>query len=169
MAAFGGWGVKPGKRGNIRGTFGAGKGVYLSDELRGSAAFQSLTSVEKWILADFVRKHYRVSGGDKTDIGHIGFPFTIKDAMELCDAKTFYRARARIVAVGFFDARPDLKKVMPGAWDMFTPSRRWRDFIPDVDAARRIQKRQARRAEYVERGASRKRDFVRRRGGDADG
>lgn len=160
--------MKPGKRRDIRGTFGNGRGVYLSDEMRSSAAYRALSPSEKLILADFIRKHYRVSSGDKNDICKTGFAFTVLDTLEAVDSKTFYRARARIVAAGFFDRRPDLKKLTPASPDAFTPSTRWREYSPDAATARRIESRDGRKTDYIKRGADRKRRFTKNRGGLSD-
>ena len=160
--------MKPGKRRDIRGTFGNGRGVYLSDEMRSSAAYRALSPSEKLILADFIRKHYRVSSGDKNDICKTGFAFTMLDTLEAVDSKTFYRARARICAAGFFSRDDSLKQMKAGAVDVFIPSSDWRTFKPDTEAARRIESQQARKAAYIERGAERKRRFTKNRGGLSD-
>ena len=160
-----GFQVKPGKRHKTRDTFGCGRGVYLTDEMRQSAAYRILSPTEKLVLMDFIRKYYRASSGDKTDIRSAGFAFTYQDTLELIDSKTFYRARARICAAGFFKRDDSLKQLKAGAVDVFIPSDGWRTFTPDKEAARRIESQQARKAAYIKRGKERTRDYIQRRGG----
>lgn len=165
LAAFGYVQVKPGKRHKTRDTFGHGRGVYLTDEIRQSAAYRVLSPTEKLVLMDFIRKYYRASSGDKTDIRGAGFAYTFQDTLETVDAKTFYRARGRICAVGFFIRDDSLKRLQAGAVDVFIPSEGWRTFTPDTEAARRMESQAARKVDYIERGKERKRQFNRRRGG----
>lgn len=162
------WRMKPGKRHNSRDTFGSGRGAYLTDEMRQSAAYRILSPTEKLVLMDFIRKHYRISSGDKTDIRSAGFAFTIADTLEAVDSKTFYRARTRICAAGFFTRDDSLKQIKPGAVDVFIPSGDWRTFSPDTGTAARMESKAARKAEYIERGKMRKRQFIQRRGGAND-
>ena len=81
--------AKPGKRQNRLGFFGIGKGVYLTNELRQSLAYRSLSLAEQWVLAEFISKYNLKSSGDKNDLRGIGITFTMQDILVDITPRTF--------------------------------------------------------------------------------
>ena len=157
--------MKPRKRQN-NGTFGRGRGVYITDELRASLAYKTLTPQERLVLLDMIRVFNKASSGDRHPIADTGIVFTLSMTIEEVDEKSFSVARRRICQRGFFSRVPELESARPGAPHIYMPDTRWRTYTPTPDEQERIQRKAARKAEALSRGSRRKREFL--RCGDAD-
>lgn len=158
--------AKPGKRHKVLGFHGTGKGVYLTNEMRESIAYLTLTSTEKLVLVDFVRMFRRASSGDTRDIRDIGFTFTMAHMLELIDHKTFYRAREKICQLGFFKRADSLKQIKACAPDVFIPSTDWKKFKPDPATEQSIRKKKEQQKTYLKRNEERKRKFIQKGNGN---
>lgn len=153
--------MKPRKRAHKRlGTFGGSSGVFVTTELRESAAYKSLTATERLVLFDMLQVYGRVSRADTESIRDTGFCFPLSACIEEVDSKTFVTARRRICEKGFFARAPKLESARPGSPHVYLPDTRWREYQPVGDEQRRVQKKARRRKQTLERNASRKRAFV---------
>jgi hypothetical protein len=56
--------MNPKKRSG-KGTFGLAPGVFISNQLRTSAAYMLLTPIERLVLIDMIGRYNRKSRGDK--------------------------------------------------------------------------------------------------------
>lgn len=156
--------MKPGKRGHTLGTFGDGRGVYITNTLRDSAAYQTLSPVARLILIDMIRAYNHASSGDKVSIAASGFRYTFGDCRELADNHSFVDARRRICEHGFFRQAVELQAMKVGAPSVFLPSKEWRNFIPRGADARRLQSRIKRKAATLRRNRERKTAFIQGKG-----
>lgn len=95
-----------------------------------SAAYADLSFSARVVLFDWIRLYFDKSGWESTTaVEEKG----IRYSFEVCDVpcindNTFFRARAEVVAHGFFDKRDDLKSLVPCSPNVFTPSEKWKDF-----------------------------------------
>jgi len=146
-----------GKRGKKepRGTYGRGGFVMVYDSLRQSIAYRVLTSTQKIVLFDWLRLYMRLSNFDKEPLPD-GFSYAFSNCTEPVDEGTFYQARQRIADVGFFEQRNDLKRLVPGAPDVFSPSSAWMQYKPTDEEAARLDKADRRKRRSLERGQTRK-------------
>ena len=126
-------------------TFGKGRGVYATDEMRRSVTWRSLTPAERLIALDMIRVYNGPSNGDSESIKERGFIFVYpKDLIELVSEDTFTKARERICEVGFFDKAHHLKELRPHAPNRYLPSERWRTYSPSAAERQRQQTKQRR-------------------------
>ena len=142
-----------------RGTYGRGGFVAIADVLRQSSAYRVLTPSQKLVLFDWLRLYMRLSAFDKEPVPD-GFSFSYANTIEPIDETTFYHARQRLVDVGFFEQRNDLKRLTPGAPDVFLPSTRWMHYKATDQEAERLDAVEQRKRRSLERGRSRKRRFM---------
>lgn len=152
--------MKPGKRGHTLGTFGEGRGVYITNALRDAAAYQTLSPVERLILCDMIRAYNHASAGDKVSIAASGFRYTFGDCRELVDSHSFTDARRRICEHGFFRQAVELQTMKAGTPSIFLSSTEWRQFIPTGADARRLESRRKRKAATLRRNQERKAAYI---------
>ena len=152
--------MKPNKRHKTQGTFGSGRGVYITNALRTSLAYQALPPTGRLVLIDMIRAYNAASSGDKASIAGIGFRYTYGDCLELVDSKSFFRARRRICEHGFFIEAVDLKALKAGAPSIYLPSIKWTKYIPADDIAEKLEKRRKRKSAALQRSRDRKAAFI---------
>lgn len=141
------------------GTYGRGGFVMVSDELRQSTAYRALTPTQRLVLIDMLRLYMRLSDFDKETLPD-GFSYAFTNCHELLDERTFYDGRKRLVDVGFLERRDDLKRLTPGAPDVFSPSRRWTKYQPSDAEMARLAALEQRKQTSITRGQARKRRFM---------
>lgn len=152
------------KRGDIRGTFGNGKGGYLRNAVRDSAAYRTLTHAERCVLADMLRAFGAASSGDTVSIAKTGMRYTYADCREPVDERTFTTARRRICEHGFFREADELKSIAADAPNVYVPCTEWVKFIPRGRDARRLEIHVKRKAATLRRGRERNASYRRNRG-----
>ncbi len=141
------------------GTYGTGGFLMVSDALQGSTAYRVLTPIQKLVLFDMMRLYMRLSGFDKEPLPD-GFSFAFTNCRELIDETSFYDARKRLVEIGFLERRDDMKRLTPGAPDVFSASSKWMHYQPSTAEAARLRTMEQRKQRSLERGQARKRLFI---------
>lgn len=141
------------------GTYGTGGFLMVSDALQESTAYRVLTPVQKLVLFDAMRLYMRLSRFDREPLPD-GFSFAFTNCRELVDETTFYAARKRLVDIGFLERRDELKRLTPGAPDVFSASSKWMHYQPSVAESARLRTMEQRKQRSVERGQARKRLFI---------
>jgi len=141
------------------GTYGTGGFLMVSDTLRESTAYRALTSTQKLVLFDVMRLYMRLSRFDREPLTD-GFCYAFTNCRELIDETSFYDARKRLVEIGFLERRDDMKRLTPGAPDVFSASSKWMHYQPSAAEAARLQSMEQRKQRSLERGQARKRLFI---------
>lgn len=154
-----GFGSNPFNKRKAFDTYGAGQGVYLTNELKESDAYRVLTPSGKLVLQEMIRAYYQASNYDKADISHTGFIFTYSQCLEDVDETTFRKARKTLCAKGFFRKAPHLKELRPGAPDRYLPSTEWRAYVPSARECQARQRREQRKKASIARAKRRRADF----------
>ncbi len=156
------------KKRDSMGTFGTGRGVYITNAVKDSLAYQCLSPVERLVLCDMIRAYNHASSGDRVSIAQAGFRYSYGDCRELLDSKTFITARRAVCAKGFFRQAVELQKIAAGAPSIFVAASAWMKYTPTGEEARRLETRRKRKASTLRRGHERKTAFI-QNGGRDDG
>ena len=150
-------------------TYGRARhGVFINGELRTSTAYQCLTASQRLILIDMLAKYNQKSMGDTVIIKDTGFTFTFHDCAEPVDILTFRKARAAIVENGFFELGENVKRIMPGAMNVYLPSTKWMHYEPTPSEVDTLAKAAKRKRDTLTRNTQRKNDFIQRKRGRGD-
>ena len=147
------------KKNQQMGTYGRGRFLMLSDELQQSAAYRVLSPIQKLVLLDMLRLYGRLSRFDREPLPD-GFSYTFKNCLEGINETSFYDARKRLVDVGFMVRRDDLKRLTPGAPDVFSASSGWMKYQPSDAESARLASSEQRKQNSLARGQARKRRFI---------
>jgi len=127
----------------------------IPDELLDSAAYRTLTAIEKTILIDWLRQYWSLSEGDKKSIATCGMKYTYSHCKTDCAENSFTKARRSIELRGFFEAPPDLQSLRGDDAKLWIPSDRWRSCNLDP----RSRARNSKKAERIRRHTRRRREF----------
>ncbi len=146
-----------------RGTFGGAPFVLVSDKLLDSIAYRSLGHATARVLLEMLRVYRNSSGMDTRVIEDEGFAFTHAHCQVAVAPRTFYDSLNQIERVGFFCRPPELQPIrgMMCA-TRWIPSQRWRSYFSEEDgqdAAARLQEREAKKADELERQSARRKAY----------
>jgi len=142
------------------GTFGRGRGVFVTSEMRRSEAWCVLTPSHRLVLIEMLDAFNRVSSFDSVDITKTGFTFTHAACQTDVDYGTFKDARKQICRVGFFREAPELKDLTPASPTVYVTSREWEQYEASPDEAQRLQRAAKSKERRIQSGRKRKNAFL---------
>jgi hypothetical protein len=129
------------KRDNAVRWYGSGAFALVSDELRKSIAYRSLTPLARNILVDLIALVGKITNGGTRPLPD-GFAYTWAVCLEPCSENAFHTARQELVARGFLTTPAELQPTTTACPTRFMPSTHWQTWT-DPEAEARLKKKAA--------------------------
>ena len=129
------------------GFYGGSPFTLLSDEVKKSVAYRTLTPVARLVVIDMIGKYHLASKGDKVPIMSVGFEYVFERCTEPVSYNGFYLAITAICEHGFFETPPELQSLTVAQPAVYVPSRKWKTWhepLAIAKLARREQKKRGR-------------------------
>lgn len=156
--------MKPKRHGPRRGKgtphhwWGNAPFALISDELRESLAYKSLTHATKLVLFDLIGFAYKKSDGSKDSLKE-GFEYTFAVCREVCSEGTFDDARKMLIERGFIECPPKLQPLIVARPAVYVPSTKWREWRDPV-AEKAIARREAAKRAGIKRDQQRRTAYL---------
>ncbi len=151
--------------------YGDGTFLMVSDAVRSSIAYRSLTNAHRLVFLDMMGAYMKASKGDTRSIDDSGFTYTFEQCRERIARATFYRATREIVKAGFFTTRPDLQPMRGGEATIYGPSCDWTKLDRSeagTDARAKVERSERAKQLQIKRDRLRRGVFYRRLPSDKD-
>ena len=139
--------------------FGLGPFTLITDEVRSSVAYLSLTPIARLVLIDMIGHYNLVSKHDSERLPN-GFQYVYQVCKEPVSHNAFYKAVNEIVDRGFFRRPLNIQPSAIARPTRYVPSPEWRQWALPT-AVQKVNKRKARKASRLESENKRRVDKLR--------